>query len=245
MPNGPRRKPPAWRSSSVPNTLGSVEARHAQPVDRSRPGRPARRCGSRRGTRSRRSAETARASPRSAARAVPPAASRCPLCAPCHFALGRFGRAHDCHPGPAPAAEAREQTVRRRRAPGARRVGVHGGRILEQRLQDPPGLLDPVLTGEARAVAAHRVEQQHLVGRRRLAALLGELHIERDRLRAGEVGAVGVEDHARAGRGIELDDELVGLGAPVPVLHEAEARRLAEHGAQLGLGHGQLACRCG
>ena len=69
---------------------------------------------------------------------------------------------------------------------------------------------------------------------------LGELHVERDRLRAARVGAVGVEDHPRAGRGVELDHELVGLGPAVPVFHEAEAGGMAEDDPQLGLGDGQL-----
>ena len=45
---------------------------------------------------------------------------------------------------------------------------------------------------------------------------------------SGQVRAVGVEDQAGAGRGVELDYELVGLGAPMAVLHEAKARRVLE-----------------
>ncbi len=81
----------------------------------------------------------------------------------------------------------------------------------------------------------HRVEQQHLVGRRRLAALLGELDVEVDLLRAFQIGAVRVEDQARARRRIELDDELVRFRPAAAVLDEAELRGMAEHGAQLGL----------
>ena len=33
MPNGPKRNVPASRSSRLPNTLGAVETRDAQPVD--------------------------------------------------------------------------------------------------------------------------------------------------------------------------------------------------------------------
>ena len=71
---------------------------------------------------------------------------------------------------------------------------------------------DGVLAGEARAVAVHRVEQQDLVGRRRLAALVGELDVEVDSLGPVGVGAMSVEDRAHAGGRIELDDELVRLG---------------------------------
>ncbi len=120
---------------------------------------------------------------------------------------------------------------------------MNGRWLLQQRLEDPPGLLDAILTGEARAVPTHRVEQQHLVGGGGLPALLGELHVERDRLGAAEVGAVRVEDHARAGRGIELDDELVRLGAAMCMPHEAEAGRVAEDGPQLGLRGGKLLAR--
>ena len=75
---------------------------------------------------------------------------------------------------------------------------------VEQRLEDPPGLLDAVLPGEARAVAVHRGVQQHLVGRRALAALLRELHVEVDLLglrrvsRAAPRRAAGCRSTGRA-----------------------------------------------
>ncbi len=117
---------------------------------------------------------------------------------------------------------------------------MHGWGIFEQRFEDAPGLLDAVLAGEAHAVAAHRIQQEHLVWGGGLAALLGELHVERDRLRAAFVGAVGVEDHSHTGGGVELDHKLVGLWAAAPVLHEAQAWRIAEDEAQLGLGDRQI-----
>src|SRR5271155_1300179 len=186
--------------------------------------------------RSRRSAGTARASPRSAAFCfLNPCRSRRPRPWP-----RLFWRRSLRHPRAAPVAESRDQLVRGRGAPGARGVGMHGRWVLDQWFEDPPGLFDAVLTGEARAVAAHRVEQQHLIGRRSLAALLGELDGEGDRLRAPRVGAMRIEDQARTGRGVELDDELVGFRAPALAVHEAEARRGAEYDAQLRLRGGKL-----
>ena len=85
------------------------------------------------------------------------------------------------------------------------------GRLVDQGRHDPPGLLDVVLAGEAGAVADHRGVQEHLVGRRPLAALLGELHVEVDLLRRGVVAALGVDQQPDPGGRVELDHELVGL----------------------------------
>src|SRR3989440_13070087 len=112
-------------------------------------------------------------------------------------------------------------------------------RIVEQRFEDAPGLFDAVLSREAHAVTPYRVEQQHLVRRRSLSSLLGKLDVEMDRLGTLTVGAMGVEDQARARRGVQLDDDLVWLRAPAFVPEEAETGRMAEHGAQLCLRDGQ------
>ena len=53
------------------------------------------------------------------------------------------------------------------------------------------------------------------------------------------VAALGVDDHADAGRRVELDDDLVGLGPAHALGEEAQPRRLAEHEPRLGLGRGQ------
>ena len=58
---------------------------------------------------------------------------------------------------------------------------VHGRGRVEQRLHHAPALLDAVLSLEALAVADHRGVKKHLVGRGALAALVGELHVQVDR----------------------------------------------------------------
>ena len=107
---------------------------------------------------------------------------------------------------------------------------MYRGRMLDQREHDPPGLLDAVLAGEGRAVALNCRVQQDLVGRRTLAALLGELHVERDLVRAAAIGAMRVDDQADAGRRVELDHELaldrLALSGQVD---EPEPRRPLEH----------------
>ena len=64
--------------------------------------------------------------------------------------------------------------------------------------------------------------EQHLVGRRALAALLGELHVELDRAEPGWSARWASTMQADAGRGVELDDELVrlrvGVARPKPSL---------------------------
>ena len=105
---------------------------------------------------------------------------------------------------------------------------------VEQRLHDPPRLLDAVLSREARALTRHRGVQEHLVGRCALAALLGELHVQGDRLCYGRVGAACIDDELDAGRRIELDHDLVRFGPSFERL-EAEAGRMLEHESQLGL----------
>ena len=60
---------------------------------------------------------------------------------------------HDGDPRARASGRGRRRAVGRLGPPGALRVGVHRRRGVEQRLHDPPGLLDAVLTGEARALA--------------------------------------------------------------------------------------------
>jgi hypothetical protein len=55
--------------------------------------------------------------------------------------------------------------------------------------------------------------QEHLVGRGVLAALLGELHVQVDLLGHQGPGALRGDGQPDPGRGIQLDDELVGSGA--------------------------------
>jgi hypothetical protein len=72
-------------------------------------------------------------------------------------------------------------------------------RRIEERLHDPPRLLDAVLAGEAGGVPDHGRMEQDLVRRRPLAALFGELHVERDHVHTHRVRPVRVEDELRAG----------------------------------------------
>ena len=180
IPNGPSRKKPGLRGRAGCRRR-SARRRPGRRASRSRRrARRARRCGSSRGTRSRRSAGTATAPPRSAAPALRRSA----------------GRAHDGDPGPVPAAVAGDQLVGRLRPPRARRVRVHRRRRVEQRLHDPPRLLDAVLAGEARAVADQRRVQQHLVGRRRPRRPARRTPCRARSARPGRVGAVGLDDRA-------------------------------------------------
>src|SRR4029079_11895514 len=95
---------------------------------------------------------------------------------------------------------------------------------VEQGRHYPPGLLDPVLTAESRAVPFHRRMQEDLVRRRTLSALVGELHVELSRADPPDVGTTGVGPEADSRGRVELDHELVGLGL---VVHgpESQARR--------------------
>src|ERR1700712_3664170 len=77
-------------------------------------------------------------------------------------------------PGFAPTGVADEELGGRRRTPGAALVGLDRWRILEQLLDDAPGLGPGVLSGELRRVALHGVRQQPLVGFGRLPELVGE-----------------------------------------------------------------------
>ena len=71
-----------------------------------------------------------------------------------------------------------------RRSQGPRSLGValDRRRGVEQRLHDAPRLLDDVPAREERAVSAQGVREQAFVRLRRLAELVLELEIERDRL---------------------------------------------------------------
>ncbi len=118
------------------------------------------------------------------------------------------------------------------------RVRVDGRRRIQQRLEHPPGLLDPVLSGEPRAVATHRGVEEHLVRRRALATLQGELHVEVDGGGALPVGPVGLDRQPDAGGRVQPDHELVLL-RPAIQEPEPELRGMLEDQPQLGLGDRQ------
>jgi hypothetical protein len=86
-----------------------------------------------------------------------------------------------------------------------------------------------------RAVAEQRGVQQDLVRGRSLAALLRELHVERDLVRPRPVGPVGIEDHPDAGLRIDLEDDLIRPRTAVARIDDVHARRMLEPQAQLGL----------
>ena len=146
-----------------------------------------------------------------------------------------LGGAHDAIHGPCQRPEPATSAFACVGAPRSGRVRVHRRRRVEQRLHHAPLLLDRVLAREAEALADQRRVEQHLVGRRALAALGGELHVELDR--AGAVRAMRLDDEPDAGRRVELDDELVRLG--VVERREAQLRRALEDEPELRLRHGQ------
>src|SRR5690242_1408052 len=94
--------------------------------------------------------------------------------------LTRMAAASHPDPGVAPAAVVGDERMGLSGPPRSGRVRMHRRRRVEQRLHDAPRLLDGVLSVEARAHAPDGSEQQHLVGRRALAALGRELHVEVD-----------------------------------------------------------------
>ena len=151
MPNGPKRKNPACAVEQAAEHARRVEARNAEPVDRpvGRDQRARVAVREERVVRDRRERRgRGGALRRRGAVAVVRRSCRDPGSVPAAVA------------GDEPSAAAGPHE------PGA--YGVDRRRGVEQRLHDPPRLLDAVLAREARAVADHRRVQQHLVRRRRL-----------------------------------------------------------------------------
>ena len=126
------------------------------------------------------------------------------------------------------------------RLPSAPRSRVHrpaiGPGVVEKRLHHPPCLLDRVLSREAKHVSDQRRVEEHLVRRRPFPSLSGELHVELDRPRP--VLAVRLDDESYAGRGVELDDQLVRHDLPVE-RRETKLRRMLEDEPKLRLGDGK------
>src|ERR1700748_3618396 len=133
-----------------------------------------------------------------------------------------------------PASVAGKDLAGRLWAPGSLGVRMNRWGVLQQRRHHAPALLDAVLAREALAVADERGVQKHFIGRRALAALLRELHVEVDLLGLDLLVALGVDQEANTGRRIHLDDELARLGGSRPV-REAQPGRPSEYDTKLGL----------
>src|SRR6185437_8300871 len=143
-----------------------------------------------------------------------------------------------CPRGP-PAAVGLGKFAGRRRSPATSAVRLDPRGMVEQRLDDAPFFFDRVLVGEERAVAGERRLKEHFVRGGAFAALPGELHLEADRLRAGRVSAMGIEDQTETGARIEPDDELVRLWR-FTLAEERERKPSVEDEAELGLGDRQV-----
>src|SRR5947199_404198 len=98
--------------------------------------------------------------------------------------------------------------------------------VVEQGLDDPPGLVDHLLVGEALVVAAQGVPEQALVRGRLLAELLGEEQIEVDLAQRFDPGLLRLDDQAGAGVGVDAEDQLVGVGRDAAA--DPQRRRAAE-----------------
>ena len=99
--------------------------------------------------------------------------------------------------------------------PGARGVALDRPGRVEQRLHDPPGLLDRRPARLNRVLSpTHRGVQQDLVRRRPLAALGRRTPCRARSARSGPRSARWASTwKPDAGGGVELDDQLVGLGS--------------------------------
>jgi len=104
-----------------------------------------------------------------------------------------------------------DQLVDRLRPPGAGRVGAHRGRGFQQRRRHLPEPLDALGGGEQGPVAAHRVEDQPLIGFEHVAREARVMH--------GELHAELVEPHAGA--------------RPLAVEGERHLRRIGEVEGQM------------
>src|SRR5918996_3431042 len=85
-------------------------------------------------------------------------------------------------PGLLPSAVAGQQVPCLLRPPGALLVGLDVPRLVEQRLDDPPRVLDRGLVGEELRVAVERLVEEALVGLGLVAHLPLEQHVEMDPL---------------------------------------------------------------
>ena len=112
------------------------------------------------------------------------------------------------------------------------------GRIFEDRLDDAPLRIDNVLPAEQFAVAAHRVTEQALIGRRQRAGLFAhdQFDIFADHPLARPL-------HAQADRDGNVRAEPHAEIAVRKLLAEYHARRLVELHDHFDGGHRHMLCR--
>ena len=108
-------------------------------------------------------------------------------------------------------------------------VPLERRRCVEQRLHDPPRLLDRVLACEVARVADNRGVKEHFVRRRAQAPDARERHLELDRAQSVRVRLLGVQPKPGTGRRADAEHELV-LQRPVV---EGDANDAAEEEAAL------------
>ncbi len=115
----------------------------------------------------------------------------------------------------APLRVAGQQLVRTGRAPRPLGIAFHWRRGIQQRLYDPPRLLDAVLPGEQARFALQGIAEQPLVRLRQIPELLGEDQGKVDRPRRLSPGSLGLHNHVRPGVGVDPQYELVRVGIVV------------------------------
>src|SRR5215207_9652233 len=135
-------------------------------------------------------------------------------------------------PGPLPSAVAGQQVPRLLRPPGPLLVGLDVPRLVEQRLDDSPRVLDRRLAGEQLRVAVERVVEEALVGLGLIAYLRLEQHIEMDPLEGVLAGLLHEQLQLRARVGLDAKHQLVGVGHHASA--DPEPRGLLEYHPHLG-----------
>src|SRR5579875_3601119 len=146
-------------------------------------------------------------------------------------------------PWPLPARVTAGQGVRLLRPPRPPGVRDDLRRVVEQRLHDPPGLLDAILPREKLMIAGQASVQQPLVRFERLAQFGGERGVEVDRAPRA-VAVLGGDLQPQARVGVDAQHDLVRLhllgrgqegepgGAPQQEPHLGDLRRHRLAGAQ-------------
>ena len=97
-----------------------------------------------------------------------------------------------------PASELSGQLFGRSRPPRAGGVRARLLGKVEQRIQNPPGLLDRVLAGEVALVSLHGRVEQLLVGSWDALTIAAEVDVQIDRPQSRPVGSLCMQHPARA-----------------------------------------------